>query len=40
MKQTLGLLYGDENEPFGLYLLDLLEEVNEVDEDQNYTWKI
>lgn len=40
MKQILGLLYGDENEPFGLYLLDLLEEVNEVNEDQNYTWKI
>lgn len=40
MKQTLRLLYGDENEPFGLYLLDLLKEVNEVDEDQNYTWKI
>lgn len=40
MKQTLRLLYGDENEQFGLYLLDLLKEVNEVDEDQNYTWKI
>ena len=40
MKQILGLLYGDENEQFVLYLLDLLEEVNEVDEDQNYTWKI
>lgn len=39
MKDILRALYGDEDQQYGLYLLELLTEVNRVDEDQNYTWK-
>lgn len=39
MKDILRMFYGDEDQQYGLYLLELLTEVNRVDEDQNYTWK-